>query len=325
MIAPGRGGSWHVKLAARSADSQDVGEVYLDVRLELLRRAQNADGGWGYFPGKQSWLEPTCYAILALRGRDDRAAARGWNLVRSWQLPDGSWRPAGQVQTESWGTALGVTLATVFGASDASFTKGLAWLLETVGADSGWLNRIVTHLHLSGVDSDSSLEGWPWKPGTAAWIEPTAHTLVALKKASMHAPSDTLHRRVRVGEEMILNRRCADGGWNYGNRAVLNVDLPSYPETTAVALLGLQGRPRKELAPALALAQKLAGQTRSLARAWLSICLRIYGLDPGVPPEGEAPPSPDLMLAALEALGAPGGNAKLLSVAVTEGTGGEPA
>ena len=289
-------------------------ESYLDARLELLRRTQNADGGWGYFPGKQSWLEPTSYAVLALRGRDDHAAARGWELIKSWQLSDGSWRPAGQVRTESWGTALGVTLSTIYAPREAVFTRGLDWLLRTTGADSNWLNKIVTRLHLSGVDSDASLEGWPWKPGTSAWIEPTAHALVALKKASALASSEGLERRVRVGEEMIWNRRCADGGWNYGNHAVLRVDLPSYPETTAIALLGLQGRPRTELASPLDLARKLAGQTRSLARAWLSICLRIYNLEP-VPTSGEqSTPAPDLMLAALEALGAPGGNAGLLAV-----------
>ena len=28
-----------------------------------------------------------------------------------------------------------------------------------------------------------SLKGWPWKEGTSSWVEPTAHTLIALKKA----------------------------------------------------------------------------------------------------------------------------------------------
>jgi len=195
-----------------------------------------------------------------------------------------------------------------------TFQQGLRWLIRAVGADSNPVNQIVTWLHLASVDSDTSLAGWPWKPGTSAWIEPTAHALVALKKAAAHAPSEDLTRRVRIGEKMILNRRCADGGWNYGNHAVLNVNLPSYPETTALALIGLQGHPRAQLDSALALAGHLAPRTRSLARAWLAICLRIYGLDPGPPRQPEAPPAPDLMLAALEALGAPEGNAHLLGV-----------
>jgi Prenyltransferase and squalene oxidase repeat len=74
--------------------------LYLESRLEFLRKSQNADGGWSYFPGKRSWFEPTAYAMLALQGRPDSEAALGsaWNLLRSWQLKDGSFRPSGQVQ-----------------------------------------------------------------------------------------------------------------------------------------------------------------------------------------------------------------------------------
>lgn len=289
-----------------------MGDVYVESRLDLLCRSQNPDGGWGYFPGKQSWLEPTCYAILALHGSREDAAERGWRLIRSWQGSDGCWRPANQVQTESWATALCVTLAMVRGEPGAVLQRAMNWLLATEGADTNWLNRVSAALGLTAVDSDPSLPGWPWKPGTSSWIEPTAHTLIALKKASSRAPSAAVRRRIRLGEEMILNRRCRDGGWNYGNRTVYGVPLPSYPETTALALLGLQGRSAGELASALELSQRLARKARSLGRAWLAICLRNYGYDPGPPPAPASPPSPDLMLTALEAMGAPGGNAHLL-------------
>lgn len=301
-----------LKFFLKPADLLVVGHVYLESRLELLCRTQNADGGWGYFPRKQSWLEPSCYAILALHETNEAAADRAWKLVRSWQDSDGSWRPANQVQTENWATALCVTVASVRGDYGPAFRKGLDWLLATTGADTNWLNRAVTLLGLAPVDVDPGLAGWPWKPGTSSWIEPTAHTLIALKKASFYFPSDPLKRRVRLGEEMIFSRRCADGGWNFGNRSVYKINLPSYPETTALALLGLQGRPYVELRSPLELARRLARETRGIARAWLAICLRNYGLDPGPPPERDNPTRTDLMLAALEALGAPRGNAHLL-------------
>ena len=49
---------------------------------DLLVRGRNADGGWGYFAGKASRLEPTCWALLALAGRPgapgDAAPLRAW-------------------------------------------------------------------------------------------------------------------------------------------------------------------------------------------------------------------------------------------------------
>ena len=44
-----------------------------------------------------------------------------------------------------------------------------------------------------------------------------------------------------MGEAQLMDVRSRDGGWNYGSPAALGVDLPSYPETTALALVGLQG------------------------------------------------------------------------------------
>jgi hypothetical protein len=65
----------------------------LETRPAFLKATQNPDGGWGYFPGKPSWLEPTAYALLALAGERGAALDRGWNLLRSWQRPDGAFRP----------------------------------------------------------------------------------------------------------------------------------------------------------------------------------------------------------------------------------------
>src|SRR5258707_11172830 len=76
-----------------------------------LAAAQNADGGWAYFPGKQSWLEPTAYALLALAGTPDGAVfARGWERIRSWELPGGGWRGCAAVDEAHWATSLVVTL-----------------------------------------------------------------------------------------------------------------------------------------------------------------------------------------------------------------------
>jgi hypothetical protein len=284
-----------------------VGASYLGARLDTLKRAQNPDGGWGYFPGKQSWLEPTFYAALALHG--GAAADLAWTLLASWQQPDGSWRPSNDVQVSNWGTSLCVSMAAVRGEWGEPLRKGVTWLLGSAGVESNLVNRVAARVGLLKAERDLSLEGWPWKPDTSSWVEPTAHALVALKKASAKFTSKDLRERVRVGEAQILNVRCRDGGWNYGSPAALGVDLPSYPETTALALLGLQGR--GDLANALDVASRMARETASpLARAWLTVALRLHGGE--APPTAESAPSPDVMMTAIEALAVPEGNYHLL-------------
>lgn len=294
----------------------------LQSRLQLLLETQNADGGWGYVPGRQSWVEPTAYAMLALHSKPGAAEAvdRAWRLLRSWQLPNGAWPPAAKVDQAHWSTALCLTIHCVRKAHDGPFLKAVDWLVETSGAESTWRNRLLHYLRPNSFGHDPSVVGWPWLPGTGSWVEPTAHALIALR---LSAPPlrelggrrfSRLRRRIRMGERMLIGRRAVDGGWNYGNRLVLGVELPSYPETTGLALLGIQGSAGFDPSAALEVASRHYDETKSpLARAWLAICLRNYGRSvPERCATGEAPPR-HLHLAALEALGAPDGNHALLA------------
>lgn len=291
------------------ADHPSVGDSYVGARLNVLRKLQNADGGWGYFPKKQSWLEPTVFGALALHGGPE--ADRAWALLAGWQQSDGSWRPSSAVQVSTGGTALCVTTAAIRGEYGDPFRKGVEWLVQTAGVESRLRNRILASIGLLKPDRNLSVKGWPWKPNTSSWVEPTSHALVALKKSASRVHSSDLRERIRLGEEQLMDVRCADGGWNYGSRAALDIDLPSYPETTALALVGLQGR--NGLGPALDLGKRLLSETRSpLARAWLSIALRVNGAQIDAP-SGDV--SSDILITALEALGAPEGNHKLLQTA----------
>jgi hypothetical protein len=280
---------------------------------QFLRDTQNSDGGWAYFAGKHSWLEPTIYAALALNG--EPAGDRAFAFVRSCALADGGWRMSADVATANWTTALCVTLYLVKSVQDDAFRKGVRWMLNTVGAEGSFLGRIATLLHPDQVDIDASLQGWPWRPDNSSWVEPTAHALVALKKIEKHGVAVpnllSLRARVETGEKMLIDRRCGDGGWNYGNKRVWNTPLPSYPETTALALLGLQGRPASELTQSLGAGARWIRETPSpLAKAWLGISLRNWGL---IVEPAEVEPSGDIMLSALQALAEPDGGHQLLS------------
>jgi len=257
------------------------------------------------------------YAALALHG--EPASDRAWKLLQSWQLPDGSWMPSQQVKVSTWGTSLCVTLAVARKEFDTPLRQGVSWLLGSAGVETNWLGVLLMRLHLSKADRDISLKAWPWTPGNSSWLEPTVHALIALRQVALaesrNAPAgldkaakQLLAERVRIGEDQIWSVRGRDGGWNYGTPLALGVELPSYPETTALALAGLQGH--RNLEPAFAVAGEMIVKTPSpLASAWLTIARRLHGMGT---PELTANLSPDNMLTAIEAIASVDGNWKLL-------------
>jgi hypothetical protein len=289
---------------------------YRQDRLASLRAAQNPDGGWGYFPGKQSWLEPSAYALLALfpDGVKTDSWQRGFALVRSWQNSDGGFKPSTLPKESSWVTALAVTLHCVRGIHDVTFQRGISWMLGTAGTEGTLFERAINLVHTLPVEYDRRFKGWPWCKDNSSWVEPTAHSLVALKKAVRYLNPEPAEWKARVqdGEKMIADRRSVDGGWNYGNRRVYKTDLPSYPETTGIALLGLQASAVMDMKPSLALAEKYWRETTSpLAKTWLAISLRNYGVtlpdpDPGVPATA------DILLTALQCLACKDGGHQFL-------------
>ena len=287
-------------------------EVYLTSWRDFLLRSQNGDGGWGYFPGKASWLEPTAYAMLALYGDPQAEAAvhRAARLLQAWQLPDGNWRAGAQVQEGTWGAALAVTLCSLYPQPRSTLAKGVEYLLGTEGAENCLTFRVMQFLGIGNNEVDTSHPGWPWRKGTSSWIEPTAHTLIALKKVAKLLPDGRIAARVRDGERAVLVRRCSDGGWNYGSPNALHIQLPSYPESTALALLSLQGR-RRDVEGALGIARASWKHTTSrLAKSWLAIALQVWGNT--LPALESGAPGPDCMLAALEMIAHPAGNHRLL-------------
>lgn len=282
-------------------------ESLQSARLSLLAASQNQDGGWGYFPGTASWVEPTAWALAALRsaaGQGQRVRrALAW--LRTMQRADGACRPQAQVDEPSWMTALFVTAHLLEGVIDPPVQAAVRWLLAVKGAEGALWRRAVARAlpRVEGYNPDRY--GWAWVPNTNSWVEPTAHTLVALKLYRSRASTgrvdrETLNWRIQLGEQMLLDRRCRDGGWNYGARQALGIPLPSYPETTGVAMMALQGASAVVSNGFLQAAGQWCSQATSpLGRAWLSIGLRLHGATVAAP---EAKPREDTLLVALQAL-----------------------
>ena len=254
---------------------------------ELLDR-QNPDGGWGYSRGGSSWTEPTCYALLALSsgevsspaGSQGAVAARkGLQWLTSGQRSDGGWAPRPGVDESTWVTALALLLPPVLSAGDPQ--RAAQWLLNQSGRESGFIYRL--RLRLLGVrlDPTQQYDGWPWYPGTAAWVAPTALTFLALQKLNSSTGDAQIQKRLAEGRAFLLARRCRDGGWNHGSTQALGYDSDSYPETTGVALLALHGTKAAEMGNAIDVAEHHLRESHSLeATSWLTLGLLAHGRAP---------------------------------------------
>lgn len=245
---------------------------------ERLLGLQGADGGWGSTADRPSNSEATALASLALAGGDAAGAGLDWLVTH--QRPDGGWPWTTEIDAPSWASSLALTALAEAGRDREAVRRGVDWLLAQEGRSFDW--RLRLREWLSGhqtIELDSTLTGWPWAAATFSWIEPTAFSLIALKTAG--SPSRRARSRMREAEKMILDRECPGGGWNYGNGRVLDVDLEPYPDTTALALLGLQGADAgAAVERGLRVLDRLTEETGSgLALCLGAICRRAYGLE----------------------------------------------
>ena len=253
------------------------------LRAAVLQAAA-ADGGWAYYPGDRSRIEPTCWALMALMPRTvaagEAALSKGVAFLESLQDSNGWLIDPGTVEPNFGWNALAII---ALRGADASGTarRGPTEL------GSGTARRIVTALRdAKGIQSEGDstavrlngkLQAWSWTPGTFSWVEPSAYALVALKQR--RAAGDAgLDDRIREAEAMLIDRACAGGGWNYGNPQVLAQDLRPYVPTTAVALLALHDRAGERVVMESVdwLAAHALSERSALALSWSAVCLHVF-------------------------------------------------
>ncbi len=198
---------------------------------------QNRDGGWAYNKGC-SWTEPTAFVLLAQTATqiDRPSFEAGLKFLRSTQRSDGGWSPHPDVAESTWVTALAALMPEeAIGAE--RLKQALEWLEGQTGRESSWSYRIQQVIH--GIH-EKDPEGWPWFPGTAAWVIPTSLGILAFERALTRGENSRLRDRVNSAREFLFGRMCADGGWNHGANRALGRDGDSYPETTGIALTALR-------------------------------------------------------------------------------------
>lgn len=234
---------------------------------ELTNRllgARNPDGGWGYFAGKVSRLEPTCWCLLAL---GDEAPA---DVLRTWPAEDGLLRErsGGAPNFGFHGLALIALLhrKVEHQAGNATLVAGIQRVKGLALPNRG-INR-----------QDNSIQAWSWIDETFSWVEPTTYCLLALKKAK-RAGLPVEEKRIADAEALMFDRVGINGGWNYGNSNMLGQELHPFVPTTALGLLAMQDHASHEAVRASReyLERDALSERSSVALSLAVVALRVLG------------------------------------------------
>ena len=219
-----------------------------------LRAARGADGGFGPHPDLPAEPEPTALATIAL----DDPRGRAW--LEGRQQAGGAIAFDAAVVVNDSATALAAI------ALDDGVARERA--LDHV---EGSLAR--TTPSTASVPHDESVHGWAWTEGTFGWVEPTSRGILALR---LRRPGSAA---IADGVGMLRDRESVGGGWNYGNRVVFGVELPPYAQTTAAALIALQGADAALEARGIRALRGLwrAERDGALSLAMATAALRLHG------------------------------------------------
>jgi len=257
---------------------------------DFLITNQNADGGWGFHPDSPCAVEPTAWAVLALVSRpfgplQVEACARASNWLLRAQRSDGSWPPFPGHPLGCWVTSVASGALLLQGGAESAVERGLRWVVNSWPAEGTLWWRLRQAVFPSRLArQDSALRGWNWTPGTASWVEPTAQTLIFIGTLPPTLLSAQAVKRRNLGEHMLLDRMCPDGGWNSGNPLIYGVAGVPRIGPTAWALLALRAHShRPEIQASLAWLERAYGTIRGGASlAVAHRCLAAFGLR--VPP-----------------------------------------
>lgn len=276
--------------------------------IDSLLGKQNLDGGWPYVRGG-SWTEPTVYAVMALlEAGETEPANRGIRWLQSIERSDGGWPPRAGIDQSTWVTAL-IAMLPEEQLRKGTHDRAIDWLLATTGRETSPVYRLREWLLGNSIPPDQEFSGWPWVPGTAAWVGPTSLAILALDKENHRRPNAKARLRVEEGRRFLLTRMCQEGGWNHGSSHALGYESRPYPETTGMALAAMRGHRAPQVQVAVNVALRFLAECRSAdALNWLRLGLYVHGqMPPGYCPPAEVAyrtvpeTSLDVLITALEA------------------------
>jgi hypothetical protein len=242
--------------------------------IDFIKAGQNPDGGWGYRPGGTSTVEPSAFcAIALLAGGEAEAAARGLAFLKSCQSASGAMGVFPGDSAGSWMAYAALLAYHAFGA-DSEEDRLIDWILKLEDASRRFAPADIKAIART-YKYDASIPGWPWTPGTTAWVEPTALFVIALTRAGV-APTNA---RIIAGVRLIVDRRVPSGGWNFGNPFNKSHEFAATLLSTSIALIALSSAGYPEDRPAVGagfrfLERCLTEDASTVSLAWTLIALR---------------------------------------------------
>ena len=250
--------------------------------IEHLQRSQGSDGGFGPAAGRPSATEATALATLALANSNK---SHGLNGAVAWLLehqePTGAWTSVPGVAEGAWATPWALlALSEVRPGEHVPLEAGARFLVAREGSRPPFWALVASALlpEDQGVGHDRTISGWPWHEGSASWVEPTALSMIALRRIRPGVPG--VDARLGEGVRLLRDRRCVDGGWNYGNVTVLGEDLPPFADLTGLALMALQDPPEAIDSRSFEVLESLLAEEASgLALSLGILALALHGLD----------------------------------------------
>jgi len=243
----------------------------LEPFVERLASLFLREGGCPYGEGGKASPEPTILSLLALFAagpHEDKA-----NSLIPWILKYQTENGSIGINLMDYGWGLWLTAYFAVFCHHYTLSDRLENAMKFLQSF-----KSVTLMRDPKAKQDDSIIGWPWVPGTFGWVEPTAWAVIAFNVCGMEQ-----NPRALEGRRFLLDRCISSGGWNYGNTELNDRELLPFWDTTALALLALQGTSEeKRLSLSLELLEKNQDKINSLlGMAWTFLALKVYGRDTG--------------------------------------------
>lgn len=209
------------------------------------------DGWWPYVPGGGPSLEATAWCALACR-QHTASVRRTIEQLLASQHADGGWCNVPDLPESDWSTGIAVLALNILESTLSQKGAGVgAQLRQSVERGTRFLSTYrsdfitdVTRIGMmlvQGPEFDYP-RGWPWAPKTFNWVEPSAYAILAIKTGPL-AQEKHYQNVLKEAHSYLLEKCCAEGGWNFGSPTTFGVDWPPLPSPTSLALLALQDQP----------------------------------------------------------------------------------